>query len=91
MGAGMYSASCSPTRVIMEPPVRNGRQGVQQFRAAVEGTDAGGSQHLVTGEGGEVDVQGVEVHGHVRYGLAGVQHDECAVLAGQRRPGAARR
>ena len=61
---------------------QEGRQGVQQFRAAVEGTDAGGSQHLVTGEGGKGDVQGVEVHGHVRYGLAGVQHDECAVLAG---------
>ena len=26
----------------------------------------------------------MEVHGHVRYGLAGIQHDECAVLAGQR-------
>ena len=35
----------------------------------------------MAGERRKVDVQGVEVYGHVRYGLAGVQHDERAVLA----------
>ena len=62
---------------------QEGRQGVQQFGTAIEGTDAGGCQHLVAGERREVDVQGVEVYGHVRYGLAGVQHNERAVLASQ--------
>jgi len=34
----------------------------------------------VAGERRKVDVQGVEVYGHVRHGLAGIQHNESAVL-----------
>lgn len=57
---------------IMEPPVRNGRFR-QQLAAAVERADTGGSEHLVPGEGGEVDAQGVEVDRLVGHRLAGVQ------------------
>ena len=59
---------------------QEGRQGVQQLCAAVEGANTGGCQHLVAGERRKVDVQGVEVYGHVRHGLTGVQYNDCAVL-----------
>ena len=35
----------------------------------------------MAGERREVNIQGVEVYGHMRYGLAGVQYDERAILA----------
>ena len=60
---------------------QEGRQSLEQFSTAVEGADTGGGQHLVAGECSKVDIHGVEVYGHVRYGLAGVQYDERAVLA----------
>ena len=55
-----------------------GRQRVQQLSAPVQRADAGGSEHLVAGEHGEVDIERVEVEGQVRRGLAGVEHDEGA-------------
>ena len=54
------------------------RQRVEQLAAAVEHTDSVGAQHLVPGECGEVDVEGVEVDRLVRHRLAGVQHRQGA-------------
>ena len=47
---------------------------LEEFAAAVEHADSRGPQHLVTGERGIVDVEGVKVDGLMRYRLAGVQH-----------------
>ena len=43
-----------------------------------------GAQHLVAGERGEVDVQGVEVDRLMRHRLAGVQHRQRADGPGPR-------
>ncbi len=63
--------------------VEERRQGVEHLGAAVEHADAGGAVELVPAEDGEVDVELARVEGHVRRGLAGVEHDECADRAGE--------
>ena len=73
------------TVVIMEPPVRNGGIAFSSSRLPVQPADAGGAEHLVPGEDGEVDVQRLDVQRQVRRGLAGVQHHERRPPAG---PGA---
>ncbi len=42
----------------------------------IEDTDPVGAQHLMSGEGGEVDAEGVEVDRLVRHRLAGIQHGQ---------------
>ena len=71
---------------IIDPPVRNGGIDDKQFAAAVEHTDPVGAQHLMPGEGGEVDVERVEVDRLVRHRLAGVQHRQRADGLGPARP-----
>ena len=52
------------------------RHGREQLPAAEQRTDAGGAEHLVAGEHGEVHAEGVQVHRDVRHTLAGVEHGE---------------
>ncbi|BCT75457.1 hypothetical protein SCMU_12990 [Sinomonas cyclohexanicum] len=79
-GDGRYSARSIVTVVIIEPPTRNGER-VEELTAPVEGPDAGGCEHLVPGEGREVDAEAAEGEGHVGRGLARVEDGEGADLA----------
>ena len=58
-------------------------QGVEEFGAAVERADAGGGEHFVPGECGEIDTECGEVYWHVGYGLAGVQDGEGTDFLGE--------
>ena len=59
----------------------------QPLRLAVECPNPGGSAHFMAGECREIHIQGVEIHRHVRHGLAGVQHHQGAYRAGPRHQG----
>ena len=50
----------------------------EQLVAAVEHADARWAEHLVPGEGREVDAERGDVDRHVRHRLAGVQHGQRA-------------
>ena len=58
------------------------RHGPQQLETPVQATDPGRTEHLVTGERGEINVQRGQVHRQVRHRLAGVQHGERADRVG---------
>ena len=51
----------------------NGGIACEQLAAAPEHADPGGAEHLVAGEGGEVDPEVGHVEREVRRGLAGVE------------------
>ena len=65
-------------RLDHRPAGQERRQGTEQLGSAVQRTDARGAEHLVAGERGEVDVEGVEVHRLMRHRLAGVQQGQRA-------------
>ena len=71
------------TVVIIDPPVKKGGIAFSSSRTAVEGADAGGTQHLVAGKDGKVHVQGLQVKRQMGRGLAGVQHHQRAGPVGQ--------
>ena len=59
-------------------PGQERRHGLQQLAAAPQGADAGRAEHLVAADGQEVAADGLDVDGHVRRGLRGVDQDQGA-------------
>ena len=54
------------------------RHRLEQLPASPQHADAGGSAHLVAGEGQEVDIEVGDVGGHVGHVLAGIEADQGA-------------
>ena len=64
---------------------QEGGHGFEQLALAVEDADAGRAAHLVAGEGQEVHVERLHVHGQVGHALRGVEQHQRAGRVGARR------